>query len=161
MQSRAWKKKTKEKSLRCPSEQTPNVLIWWFPEIGVPQRIHFNRIFHYITSIFGILHLWKPPYSQSSLILPHASQSTLALLRPLRGGIGKQPWSITFHQRHAETVLHLKQKPLQKTEKRGLLLHGPHDQSMTYLKSHPSPRRPVIYLASSAPSSRPWTCEKL
>ena len=27
--------------------------IWVFPKIGVPQIIHFNRVFHYKPSIWG------------------------------------------------------------------------------------------------------------
>ena len=33
-----------------------------FPKMGVPLKIiHFNRMFPYKPSIFGYLHLWKPP----------------------------------------------------------------------------------------------------
>ena len=39
--------------------QAPN---WRFPQIGVPQIIHWNRIFHcFKPTILGIPHLGKPP----------------------------------------------------------------------------------------------------
>ena len=35
---------------------------WWFPEMGAPLVIiHFNDIFPFKPTIFGITHLWKPP----------------------------------------------------------------------------------------------------
>ena len=33
-----------------------------FLKWGYPQIIHFHGIFHFIPSILGYLHLWKPPY---------------------------------------------------------------------------------------------------
>ena len=36
--------------------------LWVFPKIGVPQIIHFNRVFHYKPSILGYQHfLGNPP----------------------------------------------------------------------------------------------------
>ena len=29
---------------------------------GTPQIIHFNRVFHYQSSILGYPYFWKPPY---------------------------------------------------------------------------------------------------
>ena len=38
------------------------ILKMGFPKMGVPLKfIHFNRMFPYKPSIFGYLHLWKPP----------------------------------------------------------------------------------------------------
>jgi len=31
---------------------------------GTPKIIHFNRDFHYKSSILGYLYFWKPPYEQ-------------------------------------------------------------------------------------------------
>ena len=42
-------------------------LIWVFPKIGVPQIIHFNKVFHYKTSILGYPYFWKHPYEMSHL----------------------------------------------------------------------------------------------
>ena len=36
--------------------------IWVFPKIGVPQIIHFNRVFHYKPSILGYPYFWKHPH---------------------------------------------------------------------------------------------------
>ena len=36
--------------------------IWVFPQIGVPQIIHFNKVFHYKPSILGYPYFWKHPY---------------------------------------------------------------------------------------------------
>ena len=33
-----------------------------FPKIGVPQIIHFNRVFHYKPSILGYPYFWTHPY---------------------------------------------------------------------------------------------------
>ena len=33
-----------------------------FPQIGVPQIIHFNRVFHFKPSILGYPYFWKPPF---------------------------------------------------------------------------------------------------
>ena len=35
---------------------------WMFPKIGVPQIIHFDRVFHYKPSILGYHYFWKHPY---------------------------------------------------------------------------------------------------
>ena len=34
---------------------------WVFRKIGVPQIIHFNRVFHYKPSILGYQYFWKHP----------------------------------------------------------------------------------------------------
>ena len=36
--------------------------VWVFPRIGIPQIIHFNRVFHYKPSILGYPYFWKHPY---------------------------------------------------------------------------------------------------
>ena len=41
-----------------------SLYIWWFPKIGVPQIIHFSRIFHCKPSIFGI-----PPFQETSIYI--------------------------------------------------------------------------------------------
>ena len=52
-------------------------IIWRFPEIGVPQIIHFNRIFHYKPSILGgnsgNLHIGPQSFSISGLGRPALS----------------------------------------------------------------------------------------
>ena len=36
--------------------------IWVFPKIGIPQIVHFNRVFHHKPSILGYPYFWKHPY---------------------------------------------------------------------------------------------------
>ena len=37
-----------------------------FLKWGYPWIIHFNRVFHYIPSILGYPHLWKPPLQKQT-----------------------------------------------------------------------------------------------
>ena len=57
--------------------QTPQTLpsTWLFPKIGVPQIIHFNRVFHYKPSIFGV-----PLFLETSTCMYIFGVSTLPLL---------------------------------------------------------------------------------
>ena len=49
------------------SDNTWNTNKWRFPEIGVPPNHPFlDGIFPYKPSIWGYLHLWKPPNEQCS-----------------------------------------------------------------------------------------------
>ena len=41
-----------------------------FPKIGVPQIIHFNRVFHYKPSILGYPDFWKHPILETCLQNP-------------------------------------------------------------------------------------------
>ena len=38
-----------------------------FPRIGVPQIIHFNRVFHYKPSILGYPYFWKHPNGSKTM----------------------------------------------------------------------------------------------
>ena len=52
--------KTSENIVQIKNFKT--TIIWVFPKIGVPQIIHFNRVFHYKPSILGYHYFWKHPY---------------------------------------------------------------------------------------------------
>jgi len=52
-----------EKGVQLASQGLFELDIWVFPKIGVPQIIHFSRVFHYKPSILGVpLFLETPIY---------------------------------------------------------------------------------------------------
>ena len=84
------------------------LLIWGFPEIGVPpNHPNFSGIFHYKPAIFGYPHLWTPPYRihhhlVSHSILPASNQTWSHPPPAVRGcfffpGIGQLPFSGILH----------------------------------------------------------------
>ncbi len=67
MAPKNWHRKKRVKKNKVPKEKWRKCKIWMFPKIGVPQIIHFNRVFHYKPSIFRYPCFWKHPYVSKSM----------------------------------------------------------------------------------------------